>query len=65
MEIIKKSNKQILNSKATNMALDMAKVAGDPKYSKYEKLLEKVKILRDALLAKYHSKAMTKVKQAK
>ena len=65
MEIIKKSNKQVINSKATEVAFDMARAAGDAKLAKYEKLLEKAKVLRDSILSKYKSKALTQVKRSK
>jgi hypothetical protein len=63
MEIIKKTNKQILNAKATSIALDMAKSAKDSKFAKYEKALDKAKVLRDAILSKYHAKALNQAKR--
>lgn len=63
MQFVRKTDKQILNAKATNVALSMAKAAGDMKVKKYEQALAKAKILRDDILSKYKAKAMMQVRR--
>jgi hypothetical protein len=65
MQFVRKTDKQILNAKATNVALNMAKASGDQKYKKYESALTKAKALRDDILAKYKMKAMMQVRSGK
>jgi hypothetical protein len=63
MQFVRKTDKQVLNAKATSVAINMAKAAGDPKAKKYESMLAKARILRDDILAKYKSKAFMQVRR--